>query len=91
MATHKVRAGSEYIYYPNLLDRCDGRTGLVPGSIVEVIHPFGCPAPNTMNHAHVAFEGQFIGMVHVNSLHSLKDRQLVIDAMKADVARMEAR
>jgi hypothetical protein len=77
----RVRANHEYIYYPNLLDRIDGRTGLVWGSIVRVVNLPGCPRANTMNHCHVEFEGRFAGLVHVNSLHCLSDAQKVIDAI----------
>lgn len=85
-----VRANQEYIFYPNLLDRNDGRTNLVPGSIVKVVNLPGCPKANTMQHAHVEFEGRFVGLVHTNSLHSMKDKQLVIDAIKRDLAKQEA-
>jgi hypothetical protein len=85
----KVRAGSKYIFYPNMLDRIDGRTELVPGSIVTVVRMPGCPPPNTMNHAHVNYNGRFAGLVHTNSLHSLKDKQLVIDAIKRDLAKVK--
>jgi len=81
----KVQANREYIYYPNMLDRIDGRTKLVPGSIVRVVNLPGCPRANTMGHAHVEYNGQFAGLVHTNSLHSLSDRQLVIDAIKRDL------
>lgn len=89
----KVRVGTEYIYYPNLLDRIDGRTSLVPGDIVRVINLPGAPKANTMGHCYVGnrADGHFIGMVHTNSLHSMSDRQLVIDALKADVARQAVR
>ncbi len=87
----KVRANTEYIFYPNGLDRIDGRTALVPGSIVKVVSLPGCPRPNTMNHAHVEYNGIFAGLVHCNSLHSLADRQLVIDALKRDMAEKAVR
>lgn len=83
----KVRAGQKYIFYPNHLDRFDARTQLVPGSIVTVVRMPGCPPPNTMQHAHVEFDGKFAGLVHTNSLHSFKDKQLVIDAIKRDLER----
>lgn len=86
----KVKANSEYIFYPNLLDRVDGRTNLVPGSIVRVVNLPGCPKANTMNHAHVTYNSVFAGLVHTNSLYSPKDRQLVIDAIKRDIAAREA-
>lgn len=87
----KVRAGSEYIYYPNLLDRVDGRTNLVPGDIVTVVNLPGCPRANTMGHAHVEHGGHFAGLVHVNSLHSLKDAKLVADAIRKDMERIAAK
>lgn len=87
----KVRANSEYIFYPNMLDRIDGRTSLVPGSVVRVVNLPGCPQANTMNHAHVELEGELAGLVHTNSLHKLSDRQLVVDAIKRDLEKMEVR
>jgi hypothetical protein len=84
----KVRANSQYIYYPNMLDRIDGRTALVAGDIVTVVNLPGCPKANTMGHAHVELNGRFAGLVHTNSLHSLSDRQLVIDAIKRDMAKL---
>jgi hypothetical protein len=82
----KVRAGKQYIFYPNLLDRYDGRTQLVPGGIVTVVRMPGCPPPNTM-HAHVNYNGRFAGLVHTNSLYAMSDIQLVIDAIKRDLAK----
>jgi hypothetical protein len=87
----KVRANTEYIYYPNVLDKIDGRTTLLPGDIVKVVNLPGCPKANTMQHAHVTLNGQFAGLVHCNSLHKLSDRQLVIDAIKRDLEAMEAK
>ena len=91
--TNKVRVGSEYIFYPNMLDKIDGRTRITPGAIVKVVNMPGCPPANTMGHCYVAnrVTGEFLGMVSTNSLYKFADRQLVIDAIKADVARMEAR
>jgi hypothetical protein len=86
----RVQANHEYIYYPNLMDRIDGRTSLVPGSIVKVVNLPGCPRANTMNHAHVYYNDRFAGLVHTNSLHKLSDRQLVIDAIKRDLERKAA-
>jgi hypothetical protein len=93
MATKRVRTGTKYIYYPVLLDRVDGRTGLVPGTIVKVIQPYGCPKNGTMGHTYVgdAETGKFIGLVCCNSLYPMSDAQLVADAIKADLAKMEAR
>jgi len=89
----KVRVNANYIYYPCLLDMIDGRTDLVPGTVVKVINLFGCPKANTMGHCYVGDveDGHFIGMVCTGSLHAMADRQLVIDALKADVARLESK
>jgi hypothetical protein len=85
----KVRVGTDYIYYPNLLDRIDGRTGLVPGDIVRVENFPGCPPANTMGHAHVTRNHQMVGLVHTNSLYKLSDRQTVINAIKADMEKLQ--
>ena len=85
----KVQANRSYIYYPNLLDRIDGRTSLIPGDIVTVVNLFGCPRANTMGHAHVQKNGQFAGLVHTNSLHSLKDAALVAARIREDMERMK--
>ena len=68
----RVRVNSVYYYVPNLLDRCDARTELKSGDTVRVVNLHGCPTANTMGHCHVAnpSTGQFIGLVHVNSLHT---------------------
>jgi hypothetical protein len=87
----RVRAGQSYIYYPNLLDRIDGRTRLVMGDIVKVVNLPGCPPANTMDHAHVELNGKFVGLVHTNSLHAMSDKQLVIDAIKAEIAKKEVK
>lgn len=65
----RVRKGSVYTYQPVLIDRCDARTNLRPGSLVRVIHPHGCPPPNTMGHCHIEdMAGRFVGLVCVGSL-----------------------
>jgi hypothetical protein len=87
----KVRAGKQYIFYPNLLDRYDGRTQLVPGSVVTVVNLPGAPPANTMQHAHVNYDGKFAGLVHTNSLYALSDAQLVIDAIKSDLDKKAAK
>jgi len=68
----RVRANSVYYYVPNLLDRCDALTTLKSGDTVRVVNLYGCPKANTMGHCHVAdpSTGQFIGLVHCNSLHT---------------------
>ena len=87
----KVRANTEYIFYPNMLDRYDGRTSLVPGDIVKVVNLPGCPKANTMGHAHVNLGGKFAGLVSTNSLYPLSDVQIVVDAIKADMEKLEAK
>ena len=85
----KVRANTEYIYYPNMLDRHDGRTSLVAGDIVKVVNLPGCPKANTMQHAHVEYKGRFAGLVHTNSLHSMSDRRLVMDKIMEDMKKLQ--
>jgi hypothetical protein len=88
MATHKVRVGTQYLFYANLLDReyreHNGRQGVV-------INLHGCPPPNTMGHAYVQFgeagSGERPYLVSTNSLYKLADKQLVIDAIKADLTK----
>jgi hypothetical protein len=75
----RVTAGKEYIYHPNLLDTIDGRTGLRSGDAVRVVNLPGCPKANTMQHCHVedVHTREFIGLVHVNSLHSKAEATLI--------------
>ena len=89
----RVRANSEYIFYPCGWDRIHPATRikLVPGDRVRVVNLHGCPPANTMQHAHVEVNGQLAGLVHTSSLYSFADRQLVIDAIKRDLAAKEAR
>jgi len=87
----KVRANTEYIFYPNILDRYDGSTSLVPGDLVKVVNLPGCPKANTMGHAHVTLDGKFAGLVSTNSLYPLADVQIVVDAIKADMEKLEAK
>lgn len=92
MATHKVKAGTKYIFYANLLDfehrDLNGRVGVV-------INLHGCPPANTMGHAYFQVEGENFRLVSCNSLYKMSERQLVIDALIQDAAkrkiRMEAR
>jgi hypothetical protein len=87
----KVKANVSYIYYPNALDRIDGRTSLVPGDIVKVVNLPGAPKANTMGHAHVYLDGKFAGLVSTNSLYPLSDAKIVVDAIKADIAAKAVR
>ena len=66
----KVRANAIYIYAPCILDVIDGRTNLKRGDVVRVKNLHGCPACNTMGHAHVVHPetGEFIGLVCTASL-----------------------
>lgn len=73
MATFtKVRAGKEYEYQPVIWDKLDPKTALKPGDKVKVINLRGCPPANTMGHCHVEHNGQFVGLVHCNSLNAKK-------------------
>ena len=87
----KVRANTAYIFYPNMLDRIDGRTSLVAGDVVTVVNLPGCPKANTMGHAHVEYKGRFAGLVHTNSLHAMSDRRLVMDAIIRDMEALKAK
>lgn len=87
----RVQANRKYIYYPNLLDRCDSRTQLVPGDIVTVVNLPGCPRANTMGHCHVEINGKFGGLVHVNSLHPMSDAKLVAARIREDLAKDRTR
>lgn len=64
----RVRAGNWYVYIPVLLDQIDAKTSLRPGDIVQVVNLPGCPRANTMRHCHVEHEGEFVGLVHTDSL-----------------------
>jgi hypothetical protein len=57
-------------YRPVLMDKCSPASRAVEGQRVKVIKLHGCPPPGTMNHCHVADAdtGEFLGLVHVNSL-----------------------
>ena len=84
----KVRAGSVYIYHPNMLDSSDARTTLRSGDAVRVVNLHGCPKANTMGHCHVedVNTGEFIGLVHCNSLHTRAD---YIEYLRAKIAEHE--
>jgi hypothetical protein len=83
----KVCAGSEYYYHPNLLDLVDGRTTLKSGDVVRVVNKPGCPKANTMQQAHVeSLEGEFIGLVHCNSLHT---KAAYIAYLKMEIAKAQ--
>ena len=70
----KVRKNKSYVYKPCLGDMCSPTTtairNLASGSVVTVVHPHGCPPPNTMGMCHIADgEGRFLGLVYTASLH----------------------
>ena len=69
----KVKVNSVYIYHANLLDRCDGRTGLLDGTLVTVANRHGCPPANTMGHCYVDDGRGRGGLVSTNSLHTKAD------------------
>jgi hypothetical protein len=51
------------------MDVYDSRTEAIDGDRVRVVNLHGAPKANTMNHCHIeSLEGDFLGMVHVNSL-----------------------
>lgn len=82
----KVHAGQILYYHPNLLDLIDGRTGLKSGDVVRVVNLPSAPKCNTMGHAHVECPttGAFIGLVHVNSLHT---KAAYIAYLKQEIAK----
>lgn len=76
--SHRVRKGSVYRYDPVSYDRADPPYGvkagiLARGDHVRVIHPHGCPAPNTMGMCHIeTLAEEFAGLVFTNSLKPLE-------------------
>lgn len=90
MANNKVRVGTVYVYHANLLDRCDRRTKLEDGDLVKVVNLPGCPKAGVMGQCYVAHPEteEFLGMVHVNSLHT---RAEYIAHLKAQIALMEGK
>jgi hypothetical protein len=67
----KVRKGNTYKFVPNGWDHFDPKTDLKSGDIVKVVHPNGCPPPNTMGCCHVEKDGQFKGLVSTGSLEKI--------------------
>lgn len=75
--TKRVRVNSTYIYEPCGWDTAFPPYGvqihkLQPGDRVQVVNLPGCPKANTMHHAHISKDGEFMGLVHVNSLLSYR-------------------
>ena len=66
----KVKNRCIYVFNPVGWDIFDPKTDLRPGELVRVIHPHGCPPPNTMGCAHVErlASGEFVGLVSTASL-----------------------
>lgn len=64
-----VSKGQVLYYYASSFDLFDARTDLKNGEQVRVVHPSGCPPPNTMGHCHVErLDGTFVGLVCTASL-----------------------
>lgn len=84
MKSRRVTVGREYIFYANPLDfehrDLNGRVG-------RVINLHSTPAANTMGHAYFQVDGERFRLVSTNSLYKMSDRQLVIDAIQADIER----
>jgi hypothetical protein len=68
---NKVRKGAVYVFRASLWDVADRRANTPEeGALVRVVHPRGCPPPNTMGHCHVeTLAGRFVGLVACASLH----------------------
>jgi hypothetical protein len=66
----KVRAGSQYVYNPVMMDLIDPKApSLKKGDTCRVINLPGAPKANTMGQCHVeTLDGTFLGMVCCNSL-----------------------
>jgi len=69
----RVRKGGRYVFWAAGMDRFDpAHLGLEDGQEVRVVHPRGCPPPNTMGHCHVEdLAGNFMGLVQCDSLNQL--------------------
>ena len=73
MKRKRVRAGSLYVYRPNLFDVINPPFGAVPNDIVRVVNLPGCPKANTMGMCHIQAQElpgvwRFAGMVCCASL-----------------------
>ena len=74
MEYQKVRAGSVYLFNPNLFDTLmPEHYTAVPGQSVRVVNLPGAPKCNTMGQCHIedADTGDFLGMCAVNSLEKV--------------------
>ena len=66
---NRVRVGSTYVYDPVGWDQVDPPYDIERFDVVKVVNLYGCPKANTMGHCYVNhLNGDFAGMVHVNSL-----------------------
>lgn len=68
MQSNRVRKGGTYILEPVLLDH---EYWQLKGTEVRVVEAAGCPRskmPKCFAHVEIAATGQFLGMVHTNSL-----------------------
>ena len=83
VATHKVRVGTQYIFYANPLDYTHRDLNGLVGTVVNLP---GCPPANTMGHCYFQVDGS-ARLVSTNSLYKLSERQIVIMAMNGDIAR----
>ena len=66
----KVRKNAVYEFHARGWDVFDRKSSIPQdGTLVRVIHPHGCPPPNTMGHCHVeTLAGKFVGLVCCGSL-----------------------
>lgn len=83
-----------YVFEACGWDRFDRRSYTPDdGTLVQKTQPTGCPKNGTMNHCYVqTLEGEFLGLVHVNSLRPANKRDVAKAAETAEqaVARMKA-
>lgn len=86
----RVIANHVYVFHANMLDRIDSRTSLRDGAEVRVVRLPGCPRPNVMGHCHIADPetGDFLGLVHTNSLHSRED---YVAYLRNQIAALDSR
>ena len=83
---HKVRVGARYLFAPVFFDRANPPVGYKAGGsckagdIVTVTNLHGCPKAGTMGQCHVLNkDGQFAGLVCVNSLWPVNSRGRIKD------------
>jgi hypothetical protein len=72
---NRVRTGCLYVLRPVGMDAGDSRVILWADHIVRIVQPRGCPKNGTLGHCFVeSRQGEFIGLVLVNSLQPLDRR-----------------